>query len=313
MIDVAVKLVRVVANMGVNAEVGKGLVNRPGLGCCFLNLIETIHQILLDKEAVDVEELLLATLGALHNLSFYHETRPLVAADETDPSTSEDTGTVNDRITELSAALVLILQEGSVPAQAEAARVLGNMSRSYAARESICHVGGLKILIKNLESEDFELVASSCGVLVNLLGDWERRARFRELKGALLLRDVLQRSATQEDWLLAAIVCQALWNYLIDSTDLVAALGEDEADYIAGDLLQYLEEGANGRPPNDELYDQFCSVASDLLERVQASLSLTHSPAGSIEVEDEDDVDHLDVAGQIGDKWGGRFKDWLQQ
>lgn len=323
-IDVAVKLVRVIANMGVNAEVGHGLLQRVGLGNCLLNLIEKISHILIHNELIDVEELLLATLGALHNLSFYHCMKP-----NDSHSVSEDAGdrfnsTVNDRIPELSAALVEILQNGSIAAQAEAARVLGNMSRSFCARESICHAGGLKILIKNFESEDFELVASSCGVMVNILGDWERRARFRELRGPLLLRDVLQRSATQEDWLLAAIVCQALWNYLIDTTDLVAALGEDEADYIAGDLVQYLEEGGGGAS-GDELYEQFCTVASDLLERIQTSIALTNSPAvsaidlvvdenGSVNIVDEnDDTDELDVVGEIGDKWRGRFKEWLQQ
>lgn len=322
-IDVAVKLVRVIANMGVNAEVGHGLVKRAELGSCLLNLVETLSQILVDKVEADIEELLLATLGALHNLSFYHDLRPAETTPDLQVPEHKLAGTVNDRIAELSAALVMILQHGSIAAQAEAARVLGNMSRSFSARESICHAGGLKILIKNLESEDFELVASSCGVMVNILGDWERRARFRELKGPLLLRDVLQRSAMQEDWLLAAIVCQALWNYLIDTTDLVAALGEDEADYIAGDLMQYLEESsgsgqrsgcvAGGQvPPGDELYEQFCTVASDLLERVQTSISLTHSPVVSGDLEADDD-DEVDVVGEIGDKWGGRFQDWLQQ
>lgn len=312
-IDVAVKLVRVIANMGVNAEVGQGLVKRAGLGNCLLTLIENISKMLVNTERADMEELLLATLGALHNLSFYHELEQGEAPSEA-AADGKIRGTVNDRIPELGAALVLVLQQGSIAAQAEGARVLGNMSRSFSARESICHAGGLKILIKNLESEDFELVASSCGVLVNILGDWERRATFRELKGPLLLRDVLQRSATQEDWLLAAIVCQALWNYLIDTTDLVAALGEDEADYIAGDLMQYLEEGNErfgGQALGDELYEQFCTVASDLLERVQTSISLTHSPPVSVEAfENDDDVD---VVGEIGDKWGGRFKEWLQQ
>lgn len=327
-IDVAVKLVRVIANMGVNAEVGHGLLKRPGLGNCLLNLIEKISHILVHNESIDVEELLLATLGALHNLSFYHCMQPPVDSQSVSEEVADKfNSTVNDRIPELSAALVEILQNGSIAAQAEAARVLGNMSRSFSARESICHVGGLKILIRNFESEDFELVASSCGVMVNILGDWERRARFRELRGPLLLRDVLQRSATQEDWLLAAIVCQALWNYLIDTTDLVAALGEDEADYIAGDLLQYLEEGGGGAGVSngDDLYEQFCTVASDLLERIQTSIALTNSPAvsaidlvvdenGSVNfVAENDDPDELDVVGEIGDKWRGRFKEWLQQ
>lgn len=35
---------------------------------------------------------------------------------------------------------------------------------------------------------------------------------------------------------------QAMWNYIIDSGNVVGALGEDEADYISGDILEYLGE-----------------------------------------------------------------------
>jgi hypothetical protein len=60
------------------------------------------------------------------------------------------------------------------------------------------------------------------------------------LKGPQLLRDVLQRSALEEDWLLAGMACQALWNFLIDSSNVIDSLGEDEADLVAGDLAEYL-------------------------------------------------------------------------
>lgn len=148
---------------------------------------------------------------------------------------------MTERLADLSVALCATMQSGPPQsARAEAARVLGNMTRSSVARTALCNCGGLKILVKNLESEDSDLVATSCGVLVNMLSDWERRAPFRELKGPLMLRDVLQRAALQEDWQLAAIVCQALWNFLIDTANIIGALGEDEADYIVGDLAEYL-------------------------------------------------------------------------
>lgn len=88
------------------------------------------------------------------------------------------------------------------------ARVLGNMTRCSNVRQSLCSSGCLKILVRNLESNDIELVTTTCGVLVNLLGDWERRAPFREIKGPLLLRKVLEKSVLRVDWLLAGIVCQ---------------------------------------------------------------------------------------------------------
>lgn len=149
---------------------------------------------------------------------------------------------MTERLADLSAALCTTLLTGPQCARAEAARVLGNMTRSPIARQALCAAGGLKILVKNLELEDSDLVATSCGVLVNLLSDWDRRAPFRELKGPFMLRDVLQRAAMQEDWPLAGIVCQALWNFLIDSANIIGALGEDEADYIVGDLAEYLGE-----------------------------------------------------------------------
>ena len=150
-----------------------------------------------------MEELLLATLGSLHNLSFYQDASGSEASSTRLPASS-----MAERLQDLSGALYCTLTNGPHSAKAEAARVLGNMTRSPVARKAFCSGGGLKILVKNLETNDFELIATSCGVLVNLLSDWERRAPFRELKGPYLLRDVLQRAAMQEDWLLAGIVCQ---------------------------------------------------------------------------------------------------------
>lgn len=113
-----------------------------------------------------------------------------------------------ERLADLSSTLCTTMQTGQPAARIEAARVLGNMTRSPVVRKALCAAGGLKLLVKNLESQDTELVSTSCGVLVNLLSDWERRAPFRELRGPYILRDVLQRGALSEDWLLAATVCQ---------------------------------------------------------------------------------------------------------
>lgn len=233
---------------------------------------------------------------------------------------------MTERMADLSSTLCTTLSCGPDSAQSEAARVLGNMTRSPVARKAFCSSGGLRILVKHLESEDIELLATTCGVLVNLLGDWERRAPFRELKGPLHLRDVLQRTAVQEDWIVAGIVCQALWNYLIDTGNVITALGEDEADYIANDLLEYLGEDFfnqnltknlwtilsdeerifDGGPP-DAVWEQFAVVATDLLERIQSALAYSNSPCAS---SSEEDV----AAGRIGNAWGGTgFKSWLQE
>lgn len=112
------------------------------------------------------------------------------------------------RIADISATLCFTYQNGPAIAKPEVARVLGNLTRSSIARNAVCTAGGLKLLVKNLSVDDFDVIGTTCGVLVNLLSDWERRAPFRELQGPLLLRDVLQRAAVNQDWLLALIACQ---------------------------------------------------------------------------------------------------------
>lgn len=157
-----------------------------------------------------MEELLLACLGAIHNLSFYQD----ALTDEQSPSNdtanlnSFHAGSMIERVADISAALCVTYQSGPAVARPEVARVLGNLTRSSAARKAVQTAGGLKLLVKNLTCDDFDVIGTSCGVLVNMLSDWERRAPFRELKGPLLLRDVLQRGAMNQDWLLALIACQ---------------------------------------------------------------------------------------------------------
>lgn len=80
------------------------------------------------------------------------------------------------RLSDLSVALCSTVIYGSITAKAESARVLGNMTRCAIVRNHFCESGGLKVIVQQLNSDDLELVAAACGILVNLLGDWERRA-----------------------------------------------------------------------------------------------------------------------------------------
>lgn len=87
-IDVLIKLVRVIANMSVNNEVGYGLGVRQSMGSVLLTILLAVNSCKTNlvsvsgfnlksannlgiSQSLDMEELLLATLGALHNLSFY--------------------------------------------------------------------------------------------------------------------------------------------------------------------------------------------------------------------------------------------------
>lgn len=159
----------------------------------------------------ELEELVMAILGAIHNLSFYHneintdqQMTKKSAAHQSDGADSSLTA----KTANISSILCAIYQWSAQTIQAEIARVLGNLTRSTDARQSVQSAGGIQFLLKNVSSTDVDMVATSCGVLVNMLGDWQRRATFRDLNGPLLLRNVLRRSAEQQNWILALIVCQ---------------------------------------------------------------------------------------------------------
>lgn len=115
------------------------------------------------------------------------------------------------------------------------------------------------------------------------------------------MREILTRSAINEDWLLCGMCCQAFWNFLIYSNNVVETLGEKEADLLAGDLAEYLDEERIFKDtPVDPLWEQFAHVAANLLERLQSCMSMTNSPINS-----SDDEAELAIGRPIDDSWGG--------
>lgn len=50
-----------------------------------------------------------------------------------------------------------------------------------------------------------------------------------------------------------------MWNYIIDSGNVVGALGEDEADCISGDILEYLGNFHKNHFSFTNQNDRFCS------------------------------------------------------
>lgn len=158
--DVLIKLIRVIANMSVNAEVGFGLSLRHPLGVVLLNVLLQAKEIKTDEAL----ELTLAALAALHNLSYYQNAFE-------DTNSNHPPGSIIERVRDICLALSQMLSNGPQHAKSEAARVLGNLTRNAVVRQNFCASNGLKILVKCLQqNDDIELMTSSCGVLVNLLG-----------------------------------------------------------------------------------------------------------------------------------------------
>ncbi|XP_050092586.1 armadillo repeat-containing protein 2-like [Anopheles aquasalis] len=283
-VDVLTKLVRIVANMCVNGLVGYGMSNRQSLGGILLKLllaaINPKASGMINKS--ELEELLFATLGALHNLSYYYElNEPHEAA--------PNTGSIGQNWKAICGALCRILNSDHNPTRSEVARVLGNMTRNSVIREAFYEENGLLILKRCISSNDDELIVTACGVLVNVLGDWTRRVPFQELDGPLMLRQILHRGVTKRDWIMAGITCQAIWNYLIDAGDILQTLSQASIDYICEDLAETLDEETlfNGNKP-DAFWEEFAPVAADLLERLQFGISGRSSTGETSEDEPTD-------------------------
>uniref|UniRef100_A0A182TBU1 Armadillo repeat-containing protein 2 n=1 Tax=Anopheles maculatus TaxID=74869 RepID=A0A182TBU1_9DIPT len=271
-VQVLTKLIRIVANMCVNGDVGYGMSKRSPLGEILLNILLKVK----DAKTTELEELLFATLGALHNLSYYYE-----------PSDSEGTGpmhpgSIGERMKDICGTLCVILNSDQNPARSEVARVLGNMTRNASIRQTFCEENGMKILKRCLTSKHDELMVTSCGVLVNMLGDWSSRVPFREIDGPIILRRLLQKGVDNRDWIMAGIACQAIWNYLIDTSDMLTTLGQTEIDLICEALAEGLDEDSlfGGKEP-DNFWEDFAPVATDLLERLQICMSNGNSPCES--------------------------------
>ncbi|XP_055855262.1 armadillo repeat-containing protein 2 [Episyrphus balteatus] len=286
-VDVLVKLIRVIANMGVNCEVGIGLGRKPGLGEILLRVMRRVNQIRGTNMNSDIQELLNATLGALHNLCFYQDQ----SSDSYSSNDENSEGSIYNVLSEVGPLLCQNLRNGQDSVRIEAIRVLGNLSRNQIARVAFCQAGGLRTTVQCLGSPDYNLRTSGIGVLVNLLGDWENRTPFIELQGQLILMEMLKTFLSQEDWMIAGIICQAFWNLLIDTHNVINVLGEEQTDELSDILAEYLDEHRFFKDTSpDAMWEQFALVATDLLERIQSKIDSQFQSFEFDSGTDEDDV-----------------------
>ncbi|KAH8368275.1 hypothetical protein KR084_009206 [Drosophila pseudotakahashii] len=316
LLDAQIKLIRVVANMSVNPEVGAGLGNVRSLGAVLLQLLSKTSAELAKKKTAEQQELLHATLGALHNLCFYQDKQAVVH-----PLAE---GSLQSLIDDLSASLANVLSNCQTSVtKVELARVLGNLTRNERARRCFCAAGGLPLMVQQLTKQaagqDYELRTCAIGVLVNLLGDGEQRGPFLQLRGAELLSLLLRGALEQEDWFLANIVCQALWNLLIDgqcaanlcqSGNILDEVSDLLADYLDEERLlpgdndneeddperehENVDADAAETDPDpeahDALWEDFALVATDLLERIQNNFD-RQQQSQTLVIDNEDDND----------------------
>lgn len=246
----------------------------------------------------DLQELTLASLGALHNLCFYQDSIAITS------DISDCKSSLQSLLAEFASLLGSILQRNrEETTNTEITRVLGNLTRNEKARKSFCRHNGLKLVVEILKhsstSSSYDLKACTIGILVNLLGDVENRLPLIHSKGPEILLDLLREALRQHgDFFLATIISQAFWNLFIDMPHIEDVCSETTLDELSDILAEYLDEDKIRRSCSNklipEMWEDFAIVSTDLLEKLQSNYDQQSDSAVSIDTSDLDnDEDYV--------------------
>lgn len=135
-------------------------------------------------------------------------------------------------------------------------RILGNLSRSRITRNYISESEIFTVLLSTLNKgivasfhvrrnitiafvDDIVLLRTTAGVFVNLMADEKNRVTLRNQGGIFKLVNILNNFG-QIDWSLAMLVCQVIWNYCIDTTNLYELITDEEIQQLMAILIDYL-------------------------------------------------------------------------
>ncbi|KXZ44037.1 hypothetical protein GPECTOR_75g761 [Gonium pectorale] len=222
--DCLVKLLRLTANLAIWPPAGTSLAEEEHVAGALLALLE-------GYSFEGAEELVLNTVCALTNLSFY----------QSDPAAG-----FTNKVLCLPAARLLpritpLLMCDNEEAVIEAARVYGNFSRSPDVRDYMQATRIVDALVLLLDHSNSEVLYSVCGTLVNFTMDASRRAALCGLGGVgrlveLLGRTVAQGELSERDEALVEVVCKALFN----------VASADEGDAAAAAMASGSSGGADG-------------------------------------------------------------------
>jgi len=271
--DVLIKLVRIIANLSINEDIGAAIASDEILVGLLINVLE-MKSLCMDADPPD--ELLLNTIATINNLSYY------MVDDDDDRGLIKTDGAM---ILNLACGLRSLAYSTNEECVLEASRVYGNLSQIQQVRHFMVDNSMDKLFITLLDSANRELVFTSVGILINLMVDRENRPIIKNENGVQKLIDVL-RDFGQNDWHLASMVCQVFWNMSEKIHSSYDCFGNPEADDLCDVLTEFLdEEVALKTEPSEEMDEetrrivgglwrgQFCPVATRLLQRVEAHLT----------------------------------------
>ncbi|XP_056620116.1 armadillo repeat-containing protein 2 isoform X2 [Triplophysa dalaica] len=190
--DVLIKLIRLLANLAIHPTVGTALAANP---LC----VQLLLQVLESRCVQECEELVINAAATINNLSFYQGESSLVRS----------------QYKHISQLLLKLLLGSSMEGVLEATRVFGNLSQIKDVRRFIVQHKVHQFVVTLLDSKNPDVCFSACGVLINLSADSENTALLRVEGTTQKLIDCLRDFGSQ-DWHLAAVVCQTLWNCSLD-------------------------------------------------------------------------------------------------
>lgn len=245
--DTIVKLIRIFANVSIHAESGEAIALNPVVVQCLVSLVK-------ETPSADglMKEVLLPALSTLNNLSFY----PIL---------------LHNEIYEVVLPLIEDAEEDAV--KLESVRVLGNLSRRKDIRTRLMRDEVKLRAILDMTSPDSgrEIQFTATGIIVNMMTDYDFRMTFADLGGLECFSALLEESGKGEpDWPLASLVCQAIWNFSIDSANANEVMAPNEIERLEKILVTLLDndDGDDSESEASASYHEFAGVGFHLLSKL---------------------------------------------
>ncbi|OWZ24083.1 hypothetical protein PHMEG_000930 [Phytophthora megakarya] len=212
--EVLVKLVRVVANLAINADVGGELNENEGL--------TPLLEILAVAQHEGDEELMLNAVSCITNVSYYSTAFSGLKSTKNLIQSSDYCFIKSNRVV-ITHLLARILLDKNEEAVVEAARAFGNLSRF---KDVLGYMSDLKVLdcfVVLLDHSNREVVYTVCGVLMNAALDHNIRQALLSVRPIIDNDEVdvrnlfigIVESAAGNDLEMTLIASKALYNLLL--------------------------------------------------------------------------------------------------
>lgn len=198
--ELLIKLIRLLANLSINRSVGPTIVDDIRS--------DVLIRVMIHHSVETNEELILNTVSAIANLTFYAYS---------DSHVDGHTILHNDS-TVLMNRLLPLLFHHNTDVLSETLRCLGNLSRNESIRKQLHDTRSDEAIILLLSHNDINILHNSCGVLLNISGDnlGQQLLLLNDNDRLIQLVEIIQRQtqliAAERDYTLCSTICKIILN-----------------------------------------------------------------------------------------------------